>query len=129
MNSIRKSLKLTIGMILITSLVGLAPLAALGAPDMKAQPPQKESIAKNNLEPFVGAFKEVSKIHNTYEQRIIQSSNQAQTEALQQEANKKMNQAVADHGLTVEDYNTILKAIKNDPVLKEEFLMALNRTP
>jgi len=116
-------------LLLIASLTGLASFSALSAQDMKSQPSQEESLAKNNLEPFAGAFKEVSKIHNTYEQRIVQSSDQAQANALQQEANQKMNQAVADHGLTIENYNAIFKAIKNDPVLKEEFMTVLNRTP
>jgi hypothetical protein len=39
-----------------------------------------------------------------------------------------MNQAVVDHGLTVEDYNTIFRAIQSDPTLKEEFMTVLQQT-
>lgn len=90
-------------------------------------PPQKELIGPN-LEPFAGAYKEVSQIHTAYKQRIIQAKDPAQTDALQQEANQKMNQAVADHGLTIADYNKIFQSIQNDPELKEEFMTVLNRT-
>ena len=105
-----------------------APLTVLHAQSVESQPPTKE-LAEKNLEPFADAYKEVTQIHNSYEQRIVKSDEQAQVNALQQEANDKMSKAVTNHGLTVEDYNTIFNAIKNDPTLKEEFMTVLNRTP
>ena len=106
----------------------LVPLPVLNAQDVAVQSIQGESI-RNKLQPFAGAYKTVSQIHTTYEQRIIQSKDQVQADALQQEANQKMNQAVADHGLTIEDYNTIFLSIQSDPALQEEFLTVLRQTP
>ena len=106
----------------------LVPLPVLNAQDVALQSIQGESI-RNKLQPFAGAYKTVSQIHTTYEQRIIQSKDQVQADALQQEANQKMNQAVADHGLTIEDYNTIFLSIQSDPALQEEFLTVLRQTP
>lgn len=127
MKSIPMSLKSLRVLLLITSVLCLSPLAALKAQVVESQPPQEE-ITGNILEPFAGAYKEISQIHTTYEQRIIQSNDPTQTDSLQQEANQKMKQAVADHGLTVEDYNTLFKSIENDPALKEKFMTVLNRT-
>jgi len=127
MKSIPMSLKSLRVLLLITSTLSLAPLAALKAQVVESQPPQKE-ITGDILEPFAGAYKEVSQIHTTYEQRIIESNDPTQADALQQEANQKMKQAVVDHGLTIEDYNTLFKSIENDPALKEKFMTVLNRT-
>ena len=127
MKSIPMRLKSLRVLFLITSVLCLSPLAALNAQVAESQPPQKE-ITGEILEPFAGAYKEVSQIHTTYEQRIIESNGPTQADALQQEANQKMIQAVADHGLTIEDYNTIFKNIEKDPALKKEFMTVLNRT-
>ncbi len=126
MKSIPMSLKSLRVLLLVTSTLILAPLATLKAQVVESQPPQEE-ISGNILEPFAGAYKEVSQIHTTYEQRIIQSDDQTQADALQQEANQKMKQAVVDHGLTIEDYNALFKSIENDPALKEKFMTVLNR--
>ena len=128
MNPISMSLKALRVLLLITSVGGLTPLAALNAQDVESQPLQKELIGPK-LEPFAGAYKEVSQIHSAYQERILQADDPTQTEALQQEANQKMAQAVVDHGLTIGDYNTIFQTIQSDPALKEEFRTVLNRTP
>jgi hypothetical protein len=128
MKSIPMSLKSLRAMLLITSVLCLSPLGALKAQVAESQPPQKE-ITGDILEPFAGAYKEVSQIHTTYEQRIIQSNGPTQADVLQQEANQKMKQAVVDHGLTIQDYNMLFQSIESDPALKKEFMTVLNRTP
>ena len=126
MKSVPKNFRFMRVLLLIGIVLGMAPLAALNAQGVDSQPAQKELI-KNNLEPFAGAYKEVSQIHTAYKQQIIESTDETRVDALQREANQKMNQAVANHGLTVEDYNTIFKAIQTDPTLKEDFVTVLNR--
>ncbi len=106
----------------------LMPLATSNALEGEPAPLTKE-LAEENLEPFAGAYKEVTQIHNAYEQKIIESSEQSQVDVLQQEANDKMSKAVTNRGLTIEDYNKIFKIILNDPALKEEFKTVLNRMP
>jgi hypothetical protein len=128
MKSIPLRLKSLRVLFLITSVLCLSPLSALNAQVAESQPPQKE-ITGDILEPFAGAYKEVSQIHTTYEQRIIQSNDPTQADVLQQEANQKMKQAVVDHGLTIQDYNMLFQNIQNGPDLKKEFMTVLNRTP
>ncbi len=129
MRAISITLRLLKVLLLVVIAWGLAPLAVLNAQDVEPESLQKE-LAEKNLKPFAGAYKEVNEIHNTYQQRIVEStSEQAQVDALQQEANHKMSQAVTAHGLSIEDYNAIFKAILNDPELKEEFMTVLNKTP
>ena len=134
MNSTAMSLQKLSVRLVITSVLGLAPLAVVNAQDVNSQSPTVESqplqkaLIEPNLEPFAGAYKEISQIHTTYQERIIQAGDPTKSEALQEEANQKMSQAVTDHGLTITDYNTIFQSIQNDPALKEEFMTVLNRT-
>lgn len=121
-------------LLVIASVFGLGSLAVLNAQDVnsqiqtvESQPSQKELIGPK-LQPFAGAYKEISQIHTTYKERIMQAEDPSKTEALQQEANEKMSQAVTDRGLTISGYNAIFQSIQNDPALKEEFMTVLNRT-
>jgi hypothetical protein len=40
-----------------------------------------------------------------------------------------MNQAVTDHGLSIEDYNSIYRTIEKDPSLKQQFTQVLSQNP
>ncbi|HNP61428.1 MAG TPA: DUF4168 domain-containing protein [Nitrospirales bacterium] len=121
-------------LLVVPSVLGLGFLSVANAQNVnsqsqgvESQPAQKELI-EPNLQPFAGAYKEISQIHSTYKERIMQADDPSKTESLQQEANEKMSQAVTDHGLTISDYNAIFQSIQNDPALKEEFMTVLNRT-
>lgn len=103
----------------------LMPAAVLHAGEGSSQSAPQEMVRKN-LEPFAGAYKEVSEISSTYSQRINQSEPD-QADALQEEANQKLTQAVVNHGLSVEDYNLIFHTILSEPGLQEEFMIALQR--
>ena len=127
MNCISMSLKTLWALLLITSIWVVSPLTPLNAQNIEPRSPSKELIGPK-LQPFVEAFKEVSQIHDEYKERILIADDPTQIETLQQEANQKMTQAVADHGLTIGDYNTIFQTIQNDPALKEEFMTVRHRT-
>jgi hypothetical protein len=114
-------------MALFVSALFLAP-GGLMAQEL-ANPTPETELARKNLQSFVGAYKEVSEIGSTYEQRIIQSEDPNRVEALQQEANQKMSAAVTDHGLSIMDYNVIFKTIESDQTLQKEFMMVLNSAP
>lgn len=118
----------SVGVMVLTSVIGLASLSILPAQGAEFQALPAETV-RNNLAPFAGAYKEVSQIHTAYETKIVQSADQGEVNALQQEANQKMNQAVADHGLSIEDYNSIFTTIQGDPDLQEEFMTVINQTP
>ncbi|GJL49333.1 MAG: hypothetical protein NPIRA01_05600 [Nitrospirales bacterium] len=127
MNRMIQRCKSLRGFLLIGSVLIFSPVGVVNAQPVESQAPSGQ-IAGEKLEPFAGAYKQVSEINNTYKQRIVEAGDPAKTEALQEEANQKMNQAVKDHGLTIEGYNEIFKAILNDEALKEEFMTVLNKT-
>lgn len=126
MNSMDMKRKLVRVLVLLI-VFGLIPLAGLNAQDVALQSTPGD-LVRNNLEAFAKAYMEVGQIHSLYEELIIQSGDESKADALQKEANQKMNQVVVDHGLTIEDYNTIFRAIQSDPSLKEEFMTVLQQT-
>ena len=134
MNSMATSLQKLSVLLVIPGLCGLGLFSVVQAQNVNSQPqkvesrPMQKELIEPNLEPFAGAYKEISQIHTTYKERIIQAGDPGKSEALQEEANRKMSQAVTDHGLTIKDYNAIFQSIQNDPALKEEFMTVLNRT-
>ena len=134
MNSMATNLQKLSVLLVIPSLCGLGLFSVVQAQNVNSQPqkvesrPMQKELIEPNLEPFAGAYKEISQIHTTYKERIIQAGDPGKSEALQEEANRKMSQAVTDHGLTIKDYNAIFQSIQNDPALKEEFMTVLNRT-
>lgn len=125
MKSQQSSLHLFSMVACLASACLLMPAAVLHAQVGSSESAPQEMVRKK-LEPFAGAYKEVSEISNTYAQRINQSEPD-QADALQEEANQKLTQAVANHGLTVEDYNLIFHTIQSEPELQEEFMIALQQ--
>lgn len=111
--------------LIFTSLVCPAYSATPNAQDVTYEA-GSENVTRDKLTSFAGAYKAITQIGDTYAQRIIQSESIQKFEALQEEANHQMTQAVADHGLSIEDYNTIFRTIQNNPALREEFLIVLH---
>lgn len=124
MSRMQTSIKSSVVMLLASGLFTAVPLAA-HAEEGFSQASQQE-ISKNELKTFAEAYTEVTQIYNTYENRITQSKEPDQATALQQEANQKMNQAVMDKGLSIEDYNSIYKKIEQDPGLQQQFTQVLS---
>jgi hypothetical protein len=118
----------------LMSLVGLLIMAGIltGSPAMAGAAqgqdvPPAEDVTQDDLKTFAEAYTQVTQIYNQYEQRIINSSEPTEANALQQEANQKMNQAVMDTGLSIEDYNSMYRAIENDQGLQNELTQVLSQ--
>jgi GTP1/Obg family GTP-binding protein len=89
----------------------------------------QQEVSQDDLKTFAEAYAQVSQVYNVYENRIIKSKEPGQATALQQEANQKMNQAVRNHGLSIEDYNSIHRMIEKDPSLKQQLTQLLIENP
>lgn len=97
---------------------GFTALPISQAQDVGGQAP--EDVSKQDLQMFANAYVQVSEIWNAYEPMINNAGEMDRARALQQEANRKMNRAVEDEGLSVAQYNAIFSLVKEDPALREE---------
>lgn len=101
-----------------------AVMAQAEAPAM--QPPAAESGAAaqsfpdEKLGSFAAANVKVETLNQEYESKIQAATEPAAQEAVAEEKNEKLAEAVTSEGLTVEEYNQIYMASKNDQALQSK---------
>ena len=90
-----------------------------GQPGMDQQQPGAQ-IDPDTLDRFVDAFVEVQHIREDFAERLQGVENEADAQAMQQEAQEEMIGAVEDNGLTVEEYNQVAMALQQDPAMMQQ---------
>ncbi|WEX07053.1 DUF4168 domain-containing protein [Chelativorans sp. AA-79] len=114
----------------------------VAAPALAQEPPQPSAPAANQpsepaaeapavseekLQSFVVAFAEVEKIKQEYSQRLQGAGSEGEQQQIQNEAGQKMLQAVQDKGISVDEYNQIIRAAQTDPALAERVTEAMGQ--
>jgi hypothetical protein len=87
------------------------------APAFGESTPATAALTEQTVDTFVGAFVAVQEIREDFTERLESASDQAEAQALQQEAQEKMMQAVEASGMSVQEYNEVALALQNDPEL------------
>jgi len=89
----------------------------------QAQSPQAQSpsstIPDEKLTAAAAALGEVTSIRHSYERRIAEAP-QPDKQRVTDEANNALKKAVNDQGLSVDEYNTILRTAQNDPTVRQK---------
>ena len=88
---------------------------------MQAEPQGQSptsTIPDQKLSAAAAAIGQVTSIRQSYEQRISQAPS-PDKQPLSDEANDALEKAVTDQGLSVDEYNTILKKAQNDPATRQ----------
>jgi predicted ATPase with chaperone activity len=110
-----------------------ANLAPVLIPDAKAQSAtpapaaplssklQSSNISEDKLDAEAAAIQQVAGVKQNYQQRIATASPDEQKK-IAAEGNDAMKKAVTDHGLSVEEYTSILQVAQNDPVVHQKLL-------
>ncbi len=79
------------------------------------------AISDQKIEAFAVAYLQVDKVRQEYVAKIGATSDETAKKQLQDEAGKKMVQAVeSSPDMSVEEYNTILTATQKDPALVQK---------
>jgi len=90
----------------------------------QTQSPQGQSpsptISDQKLDAAAAAMGQVTDIRQNYEQKIAKAP-PSDKQQITDEANTAMKKAVADQGLSVDEYNTILQTAQNDPAVRQRF--------
>jgi predicted ATPase with chaperone activity len=82
------------------------------------------NIADKKLDAAAAAVKKVTVIKNRYNQQLAEAP-VAEKERIQGEAGDAMAKAIAEQGLSVEEYMTILKVAQQDPVVRDKLLQRM----
>jgi hypothetical protein len=89
----------------------------------QAQPPQAQSpsptISDEKLNAAAAAIGRVTSIRQSYEPKIA-AAPPANKQHMTEEANNAMKKAVADQGLSVDEYNSIIRTAQNDPSVRQK---------
>jgi hypothetical protein len=89
----------------------------------QAQPSQAQpaSITDQKIDAAAAALEKVTDIKRSYEQQLT-SAPPADQERIVSEANTALSKAVTDQGLSVDEYNSIIKVAQNDPQVRQKIL-------
>jgi len=113
----------------VLGVAGLLLLPAANAqmnqtqPRPQAQSPQAQSpsptISDHKLTAAAAALGQVTSIRQSYERKIAEAP-QPDKQRVTDEANNALKKAVNDQGLSVDEYNTILRTAQNDPTVRQK---------
>lgn len=86
----------------------------------------KTEVTVETLEKFAGAFSEILVIQETFTEKLESATSSEEAQALQQEAQNEMVQAVEDNGLSIAEYNQVVAMMEQDPRLRERIIQMAN---
>jgi hypothetical protein len=108
------------------------PAAGVMAADEKAkQEAPKASFSDKRLNDFAAAAKEVFAIRQKYAPQFKAADNDIAKKQIVQSARGEMEQAIKSKGLTLEQYNEVLVAARDDQMLADKLgkMMETMNTP
>ena len=82
-------------------------------------------ITEQKLDAAAAALERVASLQKTYRQRLTEAPAQADKERIVAEANDALEKAVADQGLSVDEYSSILEVAQNDPEVRGKILQRI----
>jgi hypothetical protein len=111
--------------ILATGLaLGLAPAVALAAADQL--PPNQAgpaAIPDGTIGKAGAALHDVAKLQEKYQGKM-ESAPPEQKQGLSEQANAEAVQAIQSHGISVQEYSTVVRTAQNNPQVKQRLLDA-----
>jgi hypothetical protein len=115
---------------LAAALVAVASLYAVPAANALAQQQpgaaaQADNIPDQKLDQAAAAIERMASIKQEYQLRISKEPSQAEQQKLANEGNNKMEKAVTDQGLSVEEYSSILEVAQNNPMVREKIVQRI----
>jgi len=80
---------------------------------------QAADISDQKLEKFADSLGEIMEIREDFTAKLEKTGDPAEAQQLQQQANEKMMNTVAENDLSIAEYNAINQAVQNDPKLRD----------
>lgn len=79
------------------------------------------AIPDKKLDAEAAAIQQVAGVKQTYQQRIATAAPENR-QKLADQGNEEMKKAITEHGLSVEEYTSILQVAQNDPAVHQKLL-------
>jgi Domain of unknown function (DUF4168) len=119
--------------IFLSGILTLGLVLSVRAQDVKVPPQQPPAPAaefdRGQIESFASAALQVSQIRSKWQSRLQEPGNADKVQELQTQARAEMRSAVEEKGLTVETYNAIATAARQNPELAERITKLMEQSP
>lgn len=115
------------GMALAAAAIAVLPAANAQTQAPSAQTPSAQSptaIPEQKLASVAVAVQKVTTIRRDYEQKMSGASG-ADQQRIATEANTALSKAVTDQGLSLDEFNSIVRMAQNDPGMREKILQKM----
>jgi len=111
------------GAILSAALLTSIPVAnaQTQTPGGQGQAAQSPAISDQKLDATATALQKVTSVKQDYQQKLNSASGDEQ-QRIVSEANDAMSKAVTDQGLSLEEFDSIIRVAQNDPGVREKIL-------
>ena len=83
------------------------------------------AISDQKLDQTAAAIQQVNDVQRDYQQKL-DSAAPADRPRVASEGNAALTKAVTDHGLSVEEFNSIMTVAQNDPTLRAKLLQRMH---
>jgi hypothetical protein len=104
--------------------LGLAPALAFAASDqLPANQAGPAAIPDGTIGKAGAALHDVARLQEKY-QNQIDSASPEQKKSLGEQANAEAVQAIQSHGLSIQEYSTVVRTAQNNPQVKQRLLDA-----
>jgi trans-aconitate methyltransferase len=106
----------------------LAPGLSLAASDMTSpgQTPAAQ-IPDATIDKAGAALRDVANLQQKYQPKMESATSPTAKEGLSAQANAEAVQAIQSHGLSVQEYSTVVRTAQQDPQVKQRLLDAANK--
>jgi hypothetical protein len=116
---------------IVLAALSSALLPIVPAARAQSQPPAETreqaplpSVSDEKLSATAAAMQHVISIQQDY-QKQLSGAPPAEQQRLTSEANKALEKAVTDQGLSVDEYRSIMQVAQNDPVVRQKLMARL----
>ena len=99
-------------------------MAQSGTPQQRQVAPST-AISDQKLDKAAAAIQQVNDVQRDYQQKL-DSAAPADRPRVASEGNAALTKAVTDHGLSVEEFNSIMTVAQNDPTVRAKLLQRLH---
>ena len=103
---------------------GQPPSPTQGQAPMGAAPAQK-SVSDQKLGQAAAAMQQVSSVRQKYQQQLA-SAPETDKPRITGEANQALAKAITDQGLSVDEYNGIMREAQTNPTVRDGLIQHLN---
>ena len=114
------ALKLTAAAAFAVAAVTMPAGLALAADEKPKAAAPKANFSEKRLNDFAAAAKEVFAIRQKYAPQFEAAGNETDKKQIVQQARGEMEQAIKGKGLTIDQYNEVLVAAKDDQALADK---------